>query len=90
MAGLLEHDEGERMMPVARKDHECSLCHGCIPSGERYIYKTITPWCHPDNESFGVYKAHTTCEKLWVDGIGKALDWIFPEDAYEWDEARHG
>lgn len=77
-------------MPKARKDHECTLCHGCIPKGEDYFYATITPWCHPDNDTFGVFKAHLSCRTRWDGGIGKTLDWVFPVDAFEWDEAMHG
>ena len=73
-------------MTKARKNHQCTLCHETIEKGEHYIYQTITPWCHPDNDTFGAYKAHTKCEKLWLDGIGRTMGWTFPSDKYEWVE----
>ena len=72
-------------MPIARKKHICTLCHRPILKGTRYIYETIKPWSHPDNESYSVYKAHLRCHKLWLD-VGDGVDWIFPADNYEWDQ----
>ena len=45
-------------MPKAQKDHDCTLCHTFIRKGTKYIYETIKPWDHEDNEAFGTYKAH--------------------------------
>ena len=73
-------------MTKARKQHECTLCHRTILAGENYIRETITPWSHPDNESFGTYKAHGLCDAEWMGGLGESLDWIFPADKYEWRE----
>ena len=73
-------------MPKAQKQHYCDLCYEPIIIGEQYIYRTITPWDHPDNETFGTFKAHDSCENLWSNGIGRELDWTFPTDRYEWRE----
>ena len=73
-------------MPKARKEHMCTLCHRTIAKGEQYIYQTITIWDHPDNDVFGVYKAHEACDKIWLDGVGYDMDWVFPVDKYEWLE----
>ena len=72
-------------MSKARKNHICTLCHETIEAGTTYIYRTITPWCHPDNESFGSYKAHHDCHVIWGK-VGDEFDWIFPIDKYEWAE----
>ena len=72
-------------MPIARKNHICTLCHSEIAKGEMYVYQTITIWDHPDNETFGTYKAHTKCDQLWIGGIGRDMDWHFPTDKYEWE-----
>ncbi len=73
-------------MPKSRKEHICTLCHKTIPKGARYIYATITPWDHPDNDTFGTYKAHGHCDELWLSGIGKKMDWLFPASGFEWLE----
>lgn len=73
-------------MPIAHKQHYCDLCYDPIIIGEHYVYRTITPWDHPDNIGFGTFKAHTSCESLWANGIGRELNWSFPTDKHEWIE----
>lgn len=73
-------------MTKARKDHVCSLCHTTIKKGEDYVYCTITIWDHPDNDTFGTYKAHNQCDAVWNDGLGKYCDWRFPLSNREWGE----
>jgi hypothetical protein len=73
-------------MPVSRKTHVCTLCHEVIPKDRFYIYHKVTPWDHPDNETFGVYKAHKKCNELWVNGVGEMVDYSFPSDGNEWEE----
>ena len=73
-------------MPRAQKDHICTLCLAPIYTGEWYIYTTITPWDHANNETFSTFKAHKKCNALWVNGIGESVDWVFPADKYEWLE----
>jgi hypothetical protein len=73
-------------MPKARKKHMCTLCHESILKGENYIYNKITIWDHSENDTFGTYKAHNKCDDLWINGIGKDMDWMFPTDKYEWNE----
>ena len=73
-------------MTKARKKHTCTLCHEHIEKGEDYVYATITIWDHPDNETFGTYKAHKDCDEIWNNGLGRERDWIFPDDKYEWAE----
>ena len=73
-------------MPKARKDHTCTLCHQRINKGDQYIYKTITIWDHPDNDTFGVYKAHVSCDDIWLCWMGDEMDWNFPESNYDWME----
>jgi hypothetical protein len=69
----------------AVKDHTCSLCFLPIPKGETYKYETLTPWGHPDNDSFGEFKAHMDCEEKWQE-IAWDCDWILPQDKYDWLE----
>jgi hypothetical protein len=73
-------------MTRAIKDHTCTLCHTPIEEGTEYIYKTITPWHHIDNETFGVYKAHEHCDMQWKNGAGLYADWVFPTDGVDWAE----
>ena len=77
-------------MPKARKEHNCTLCHDAIEKCEKYVYHTITIWDHIENESFGVYKAHIKCDDVWNSGVGRDVDWCFPEDKYEWSEIQAG
>lgn len=70
---------------IARKRHSCSLCHETIEPTSKYQYERITPWDHPDNESYFDYKAHLNCHKLWMEDGGEWFDWNFPLDGGEWD-----
>ncbi len=67
----------------ARKEHTCSLCFTEIPKGEHYIYQTVTPWEHIENEVFGVYKAHIECDEAW-ENVGSDCYWILPENKFDW------
>lgn len=69
----------------ARKSHVCTLCHGEIEAKTDYVYETIRIWDHPENDCFGVYKAHIDCDETWR-RIGSMVDWIFPYDASDWQE----
>lgn len=61
-------------MPKARKDYHCDLCHFLIRKDTLYHYQRVTPWEHPENESFGNYRAHNYCNALWS-RIGQESDW---------------
>lgn len=69
-------------MRKARKDHICTLCALKIESGTEYVYQRITPWDHPENESYGDYKAHPECDKFWSSEYGRKVDYEFayPEE----------
>ena len=50
----------------ARKTHKCLFCGQFINKGEKYAHMQITPWSHPDNEGFEVWRSHERCEKeVW-------------------------
>jgi hypothetical protein len=74
------------MIRKANRKHICSLCHQTIKINTKYIYKRITPWDHIDNESFFDYKAHESCDTMWMQRIGITVDYVLPLDKYEWDE----
>ena len=67
----------------ARKEHKCTYC--ALPIDKKSTYKrvSITPWSHPDNESFDVWRVHLDCYEP-----GNRFFWdedargIFPEQGY--------
>lgn len=62
---------------VARREHGCMLCPWPILQGQRYWSEKITPWDHPDNESYSAFKAHPLCHDWWLAGHGWSHDGEF-------------
>lgn len=72
----------------ARKEHICTLCNFPIRMGERYEFRRITPWDHPDNDGFFSYHAHCQCDHAW-NNIAPDWDYLFPVECSDFrDEAR--
>jgi len=74
----------------ARKNHICKYCDLKITKGEFYYSVNITPWCHPDNESFDVWKIHKDCKKdgdkfFYIEGEG-----IFPDEPEDFRRWQNG
>lgn len=70
---------------TARKDHECSLCGGKIPTGSSYWDERVGPPDHWENDSWFQIRNHEECFDAWQI-IGELLDWYSPGAPYEWLE----
>ena len=70
---------------VARKRHVCTLCGLPIAPLTRYFYQRITPWDHPENETYFDFKAHPRCESVWQ-SVAHESDGILPEPTDFWDD----
>ena len=49
------------------------------------MYARVTPWDHPDNESYSDYKTHIECDKAWLK-VGRDYDYYFPDDGRQFLE----
>lgn len=58
-----------------QKRYRCCLCGRLIPKGMRHVYERLTPWDHPDNDSYGDWRVHRLCDRAaqrmwsayWID-----------------------
>lgn len=53
-----------KMTRKARKQHCCTVCQEIIDKGSEYIYLSITPWDHHNNDGFAVIKMHLDCNEF--------------------------
>lgn len=61
-----------------RKTHRCTLCDLPILAGELSWSERLTPWDHPDNDSYGQFRAHQLCEEIWRE-MCQEYDGTFPD-----------
>src|SRR5664279_5061360 len=68
----------------ARKFYRCEFCRRLIFKGSRYWYERITPWDHPDNESYSTLRLHKRCMEAWGSSACGDCDDEWPDDTHWW------
>lgn len=68
----------------SRKEYNCTYCGEKILKATMYFNINITPWCHPDNDSYYNWKVHKDCkelgDKFYWDDDNKG---VFADESYQ-------